>query len=106
AAGILVLGCLLEHLAGSRSNKQLVFDDLALLLREVKHVDKRSGVLIVRAGIASSRGGNEGQAPVPLDERNDRTLIGYRVIDEVGLGPRRNYEERKPRSVPASSLPL
>lgn len=39
--------------------------------------------------------------PVVFNEVDDRTLIRHRVIDKVLPRPRRDHEQRQPRSVPA-----
>ncbi len=43
-------------------------------------------------------------APVVLDEADDRRLVGERVVDVVELRPRRDDEQREPRPVAAPAL--
>ena len=44
--------------------------------------------------------------PVVLDEPDDRRLIRLRVVDEIGLGIRRDDKQRQPRSIAAPALIL
>ena len=69
-----VMTMLLHNLTGAGIEKQLSF--VCLLLREVEYVGERSRDRVERFR-------NPRQTSVVLDERENRTLIGDRMIDVV-----------------------
>src|ERR1700719_2138065 len=66
--------------------------------REIEHVVNRPGDYVERP-VANSR-----KPPVILDEADDGTLIGKRIVHEVLLRKRGNDQERQPRAVSTSRL--
>ena len=77
----------------------VIEDGMPIVAAEVEHAVDRAGDGVERA-VADPLAAK----PVVLDEADDRALIGDRVIDVVRLRPRRDHQQRQPRTVAAAPL--
>src|SRR5260370_5763515 len=65
---------------------------------EVEHVEKRPG-LCVKGVVADAS-----EAPVVLDEAQNRRLVGHGIVNEVGLGIWRDRQQGQPGTVATTAL--
>src|SRR5215831_10078586 len=81
----------------ARGRVQQVWREAGMVPAE--HVVQRAGQ-VVEGRVA----GPLPAQPVVLDERQDRGLVGDRAADVVGLGERRDHQQRQPLAVAAAVL--
>jgi hypothetical protein len=93
-AGRTFTGRFADDLAGRFVEDQL---RRALGVAEFEHVVDAARVDVLGAGA------DRAEAPVLLDELQDRRLLGERVVDVVRLRVRRDQHERKPRAKPTTT---